>query len=85
MTVNEEVAETLKEQFAMERAARDQKMAKLVQVARENPDMPICLLAERFGLSDSAVLSVLRVHKVYREHDLLSHASQRRTKRKTTH
>lgn len=55
-----------------ERLAWEAKKERIVRVAKDEPDMPLCLLAERFGMTREAVHAVLLDAGIRREPDFFS-------------
>lgn len=58
-----------KEQTAFEREQWAKKRARIVKVARDEPDLSVAFLAERFGETVSAISKVLNEEGIRREPD----------------
>lgn len=57
-----------KEQAAIDKRNRELRNARIVKAARDNPDMPMALLFERFG-SESIVRHALEKAGIRRKED----------------
>jgi hypothetical protein len=65
-------------QRAQEKEDRAARVARIVKAAKENPDLCIELLAERFGTSLGEVRHVLGQHGIRRERDGFSNQGRSR-------